>query len=95
MVNFAFDGESNWVTVNRMPPGIGATIPYTLTGATLPLGPLAISLSAGQVTVTWPGSGTLQACDSLTSGGWTNVPGAFSGYSMPLAGSRLFFRLTQ
>ena len=94
-VNFAFDGESNWVTVNRMPPGVAATIPYTLTGATLPLGPLAIRLSAGQVTLTWPGSGTLQACDSLTSGGWTNVPSAFSGYTMPLAGGRLFFRLTQ
>jgi len=97
VINFAFDGETNWVTVNRMPPGAGATIPFPLVEVPLPLGPLAITSSGGQVTLTWPGLATLQACDSLTSGGWTNVPDAYSGYpyTVPASETKLFFRLTQ
>ena len=95
VINFAFDGESNWVTVNRMPPTVTTTIPYTLVEVPLPLGPLAVTLSGGQVSLTWPGPGTLQACDSLTSGGWTNVDSAVSGYTVPASENRLFFRLTQ
>ncbi|MEI6391929.1 MAG: Ig-like domain-containing protein [Verrucomicrobiota bacterium] len=90
IINFAFDGESNWVSVNRMPPGLGATIPYTL-----PPGPLAITLSGGHLTLRWPGPGTLQACDSLTSGSWTNVPTAASPYATPASENKLFFRLAQ
>jgi len=90
IINFAFDGESNWVSVNRMPPGLGATIPYTL-----PPGPLAITLSGGRLTLRWPGPGTLQACDSLTSGSWTNVPTAASPYTTPASENKLFFRLAQ
>src|ERR1035441_5828306 len=95
VINFAFDGESNWVTVNRMPPTATTTIPYTLVAVPLPLGPLAVTLFGGQVSLTWPGPGTLQACDSLTSGGWTNVDAAVSGYTVPASENKLFFRLTQ
>ncbi|MCX6923264.1 MAG: Ig-like domain-containing protein [Verrucomicrobia bacterium] len=88
-INFAFDGEVNWAPVNRMPPTYGSTIPYTL----LP-GPLAVTLSRGQVTLSWPGTSTLQACDSLTSGSCrinrpTPIPpGRMPGYTagrMPAA----------
>ena len=95
VVNFAFDGETNWVTANRMPPTTGATIPFALVEVPLPVGPLTITLSGGQVTLTWPGPGTLQACGSLTSGGWTNVVDAYNGYTVPASETRLFFRLTQ
>jgi hypothetical protein len=97
VINFAFDGETNWVTVNRMPPTASATIPFPLVEVPLPLGPLAITLSGGQVSLTWPGLATLQACDSLTSGGWTNVPDAYSGYTytVPASETKLFFRLTR
>lgn len=91
VVNFAFDGELNWSTVNRMPAGLGSTIAYTF-AAPAP-GPLNIDLAGGQVKLTWPGTATLQACDSLTSGGWTNVEGAVSGYARPVSGSALYFRL--
>lgn len=95
VINFAFDGETNWVTVNRMPPTTGATIPFALVEVPLPLGPLAITLFSGQVSLTWPGPGTLQACDSLTSGGWTNVPDSYNGYTVPASETKLFYRLTQ
>jgi hypothetical protein len=95
VINFALDGEYNWVTANRMPPTTGSTIPYTLIGAAVGLGPLTIRLSDGQMMLTWPGAGTLQACDSLTSGGWTNVPAAATGYSAPVSETKLFYRLTQ
>lgn len=94
-INFAFDGGTNWVPVNLMPPGRGQTIPYTLIYSAVRPGPLSISLSAGQIIVTWPGSGTLQACDSVTSGSWTNVPSDPNFYSTPASESRLFYRLTQ
>jgi hypothetical protein len=96
IINFAFDGENNWVTVNRMPPTLRSTIPYTLVEPSLaPPGPLAISLAGANVTLSWPGPGTLQARGSLTSGSWTNVPTATSPYSVPALGSKLFFRLMQ
>jgi hypothetical protein len=90
VVNFAFDGEYNWVTVNRMPPTTGSTIAYVLTP-----GPLSIALAGGQATLSWTGSGTLQASDSLTSGSWTNVPTAVSPYTTPASEQQLFFRLVQ
>ena len=95
VINFAFDGETNWVTVNRMPPSTGATIPFQLVEVPLPLGPLAITLFGGAGNPDLAGPGTLQACDSLTSGGWTNVPDSYSGYTMPATEKVLFFRLTQ
>jgi hypothetical protein len=94
VINFAFDGESNWVTVNRMPPNPSSTIPYTLVDSVVPPpGPLTFTLSGGQVSLTWPVPGTLQACDSLTSGSWTNVPSAVGSYSAPASANKLFFRL--
>ncbi len=94
VINFAFDGETNWVTANRMPPTYG-TIPFTLAEIPIPLGPLTITSSGGQVSLKWPGGGTLQACDSVISGTWTNVEGAYSGFSMPASEKKLYFRLTQ
>lgn len=94
VINFAFDGESNWVTVNRMPPTTGATIAYTLVEPQLaPPGPLAINLAPGSLTITWPGSGTLQACDSVISGSWTNVPSAAGSYTAHPSENKLFYRL--
>ena len=90
VVNFAFDGEFNWATVNRMPPANSATIAYTLVP-----GPLTIAVAAGQVTLKWPGFGTLQSCDSLIGGSWTDVPAAVSPYTTSASEKQLFFRLAQ
>ena len=90
VINFAFDGEYNWATVNRMPPTTGATIAYTLVP-----GPLKISLVGGKATLSWPGFGTLQVTDSLTDGSWTEVPNAASPYTPTDSGNQLFFRLVQ
>lgn len=91
VIHFAFDGESNFTTVNRMPAGTG-TIAYTL--ASYP-GPLTIGSSGGQVTITWPGSATLQACGDLAGGSWTNVPAATSPYVISNPTGQLYFRLVQ
>jgi hypothetical protein len=94
VINFAFGGKTNWALVNRMPPTTSSTIPYTLVEPSLaPPGPLAISLAASQVTIAWAGPATLQACGSLPSDSWTNVPAAVSPYTVPASGSKLFFRL--
>jgi len=57
------------------------------------LGPLAISLSGGEILLTWPGPGTLQARDSLTSGSWTDVPDAVSGVTLPIGAGPQFYQL--
>jgi len=97
VINFALDGEnSSFTTVNRMPPGNGITIPYTLVEPSpLPPGPLSIALSGGQVRVSWSGPGVLQSRDSLTAGTWSNVPGATSPYTAPANGPQKFFRLAE
>jgi len=95
VINFAFDAEVNWVTVNRMPPGAAMTIAYTLVEPGAPPGPLAIEAAGGMLTLTWPGAGTLQASESLAAGSWTNVTGAVSGYTVPTSETKLFFRLMQ
>jgi hypothetical protein len=96
VINFAFGGKTNWALVNRMPPTTSSTIPYTLVEPSLATpGPLAISPTAGHVTIAWAGPATLQACGSLPSGSWTNVPAAVSPYTVPASGSKLFFRLKQ
>ncbi len=93
IINFAFDGEENWLPVNRMPVTAGVMIAYQLLeSAVLPPGPLSIGVSGGQATVRWSGLGTLQACPSL-SGSWTNVPSATSPYTTPASAGQLYFRL--
>jgi hypothetical protein len=95
VINFAFDGESNWVTVNRMPVGSGLTIAYNLVEPSAPLGPLAVSVASGQISVTWSGPGRLQASESLAIGSWVDVPAAASPYSTPATVGHRFFRLVQ
>ena len=94
-INFAFDGELNWVTVNRMPPTATTTIPLALVEVPVPLGPLTITFVNGQVTLNWKGPGTLQSCDSLSSGTWTDVPNGYDGYTVTPSESKLFYRLSQ
>jgi hypothetical protein len=55
---------------------------------------LKIHLSGGNVIIEWTGGGTLQTTTSLP-GGWTDIPGASSGYTTPATGPARFFRLWQ
>jgi hypothetical protein len=52
---------------------------------------LAITESAGGVTLTWP-LGTLQASTNV-AGGFTNVPSATSPYTNGVSGTAQFYRL--
>ena len=58
--------------------------------------PITITNSAGNVVLTWPGTGwTLQSSPSLAPGSFTDIPGATSPYTNSTAVGPLFFRLRQ
>ncbi|HEY4415153.1 MAG TPA: hypothetical protein VGO57_05625, partial [Verrucomicrobiae bacterium] len=59
------------------------------------LGPLFINQSAGNISITWTGPGTLQATASLAPAAWANVSGATNPYSFSAGSGQLFFRLAQ
>lgn len=54
-------------------------------------GPLSISQSDNQLTISWPGNGTLQVANQV-SGPWVSLPNN-SPYSIPLSVDHGFFRL--
>ena len=54
----------------------------------------APKLQGGNLIVTWTGTGTLQASESVTAG-WTDVANATSPYSTPATGAARFYRLKQ
>jgi hypothetical protein len=95
VVNFSFEGENaSFQTINLVPAS--GVIHYTLIEPPLPPpGPLSISVSNGQVAISWFGSGTLQTRGSLTSGSWTDIPAATSPFSIQATGAQQYFRLAQ
>jgi hypothetical protein len=68
-------------------------IPYILAGPQP--GPLFITVSGNQVTITWSGPGTLQVSSSLAGGSWTNLPSAPSPYTIQAGMAQQFFRLAE
>jgi hypothetical protein len=96
VINFCSDQQNaSFQTINQVPPS-GGVIHYTLLEPSLaPPGPLSISVSGGQIAISWPGSGTLQARDSLTVGSWTNVLAATNPFSLVATGAQQYFRLVQ
>ena len=84
--------DTYFANVEFVPPSSGLL--YTFATATP--APLSIGYSGGAIIISWLGSGTLQSCSLLTSGGnWTNVPGASSPYSIAPTNAQQFFRLIQ
>ncbi len=87
------------IAIYDVPPS-GAVVPTGIatsssTGGTP--GTLSITTSAGNVNVTWTGSGTLQWAPVLTgkTSDWSNVTPAPSGnsYTAPIGSGALYFRL--
>lgn len=95
VIHFAFDGEKDWATVNRMPFTNGETIAYEFVEASTPPGPLAIGIVNGHVALSWEGDGTLQSTDAVVGGTWTDIPTATSPYTIDATGKQLFFRLAR
>jgi hypothetical protein len=95
VINFCTDQQNaSFQTINQVPAS--GVIQYTLVDPPLaPPGPLSISVSGGQVVITWLGSGTLQARDSLTSGSWANVLAATNPFSILPTGAQQYFRLAR
>ena len=55
---------------------------------------LTVTRSGANIIITWPGAGTLQTSTSLP-GGWSDIPGASSGYTTPASAAMQFFRVRQ
>ena len=94
VINFSFDAQnSGFQTINRVPTS-GGTLQYTILSPSISLpGPLAISFSGGQVAISWPGSGTLQASSTPISGFWTNVQAATNPFMILPTAMQQYFRL--
>jgi hypothetical protein len=95
VVNFVFDAENtSYQSVNRAPAE--GTLSYTLVESQEPPGPLSIGYQGNQLQISWDGVATLQACDSLSTQTWTNVPSATSPYPVNTsAAKQLFYGLTR
>ena len=95
VINFCFEAENaSFQTINRVPAS--GTIHYTLLEPPPPPpGPLSISVSGGQVAISWFGFGTLQTCGSLTSGSWTVVLAATNPCIILATGTQQYFRLAR
>jgi hypothetical protein len=95
VINFCSDQQNaSFQTINQVPAS--GVIHYTLVESPLPPpGPLSISVSGGQVTISWIGSATLQTRNSLTSGSWTNIPAATNPFSILPTGTQQYFRLAR
>ncbi|HEY5914077.1 MAG TPA: immunoglobulin domain-containing protein [Verrucomicrobiae bacterium] len=81
-----------WVALDETSP----QVPYTFVDFT----PLPATLSAkpvgSKLEITWPGSGVLETRPSLTTGAWTEVPGASSGIQIdPASAASGYYRLRQ
>lgn len=99
VLNFLFQGMTPGFVVMNTAPADGV-LSYTNVPAVsvpvLPLGRIGIdAVPGGGSAVIWDAPGTLQASGSLSSGGWTNVPGAASPYIIPPSSGQRFFRLAQ
>ena len=92
-VKFFLETEnSSFVTTDTAPDSGG--LEYTFIPVTpTEVGPLAITLTDGQVVLTWTGAGVLQSRGSLGTGEWSNVPDATSGIKVTPGAGPLFYRL--
>lgn len=59
-----------------------------------PPGPLTISNTGGSVTISWPGTGTLQAAPTV-NGPWTPVANQTNPYPVTPSGGHTFYRLAR
>jgi hypothetical protein len=55
---------------------------------------MTTSLSGGNIVLAWPAGGTLQSTTALP-GGWSDVQGATSGYTVPTIDPARYFRVRQ
>jgi hypothetical protein len=55
---------------------------------------LTVSLSGGNIVLTWTGGGTLQVTPAVGTS-WLDVQGATSGYTLPLTAPAMYFRVRQ
>jgi hypothetical protein len=88
---------ANWTELDVTAPPVD----YTL--ATFPPLPqqttITVSRVGNMVVLTWPGGGTLETRANLSTGSWTTVQGATSGYQVdptsPTAETAAFYRVKQ
>jgi hypothetical protein len=83
-VNYNGDGGGNWMGIDYVQLNQVQTTQLRF---------LPPTVSGGQITLNWTGSGTLETAPSIT-GTWTEIQGATSGYSEAVVpGQMRFYRL--
>lgn len=83
--------SSGWSLLELAPQG-GVAYDFVTLPPMTP-GPLSVRLVSGQVEINWPGAGTLESRESLTSGNWAPVPGASKPYVTSPARPQVYYRL--
>jgi hypothetical protein len=91
-ISFIFESENTGFVTKDTAPDTGG-FSYTF-AASSQLGPLAIALANGKVTISWAGPGKLQSRQSLSTGTWEDIPDAPSGYTVSASASETYYRLT-
>jgi hypothetical protein len=86
--------STTWTPLDTAPASGGLVYTFTKLAPLNP-GPLHVQLSGGQVSISWTGSGVLQATDSLSSSNWAPVSNPASPYLVSPSGQQRYFRLTQ
>ena len=76
--------DNHWVDDVKIAMNIQANVAPTL----------VVTLSGGNIVITWAGGGTLQSTTALP-GGWADLAGATSGYTTPASGGAKYFRVRQ
>ncbi|HTI70890.1 MAG TPA: Ig-like domain-containing protein [Candidatus Limnocylindria bacterium] len=92
-IAFALESENAGFATKDIAPDTGG-FAYTFPASTEP-GVLSISLTSGNVVVSWTGPGHLQSTDSLAAGPWLDVAGAANPYTVAPTGSQVFYRLAE
>jgi uncharacterized repeat protein (TIGR03803 family) len=84
------DGAFYGTATGAGPIGFGTVYRFSISSGSIPL---SYHLSSTNIILTWSSAAfTLQSSPEVT-GTYTNVPGATSPYTNPVAGNRKFFRL--
>ena len=93
MIVFVLEAENTGFVTKDSAPDFGG-FAYTFSSPAR-LGPLAVRLDQGQVTISWSGSGKLQSRSSLTTGTWQEIQNAPNPFMAQPTGEQTYYRLAQ
>jgi methionine-rich copper-binding protein CopC len=91
MITIVLEADNAGGNTAETAPDIGGYV-YTFAAPTQ-LGPLAVSINLGVVTISWTGQGLLQSRQSLTTDSWQTVLNAPNPYTVQATNTQSYYRL--